>query len=171
MIKHLCFLLSSHSILPGSQKMTQGKKLHKWLADFKPMGTGYESIYYGIIYTRLTMMARSSTWSVTKSSSLEFIKPMPQTDLNFWLSLFVKQHQKPCSGSPPVYQDLSMCHNWSLRIAIVDLPIRLQTNLKHISGNLLRQLGARNKDVVAALQTVLTRVRLCQCDAGYCLSG
>ena len=169
MIKHLCFLLSSHSILPGSQKITQGKKLNKWLADFKPMGTGYESIYYGIIYTRLTW-PEVAHGAVTKSSSLVFIKPAPETDQYFWLSLTVKQHWNPCSGSTPVYQDLSTRHNWSIIKAIVDLPIRLQTNLKHTSGNLLRQLGARNKDVVAVLQTLLTRVRLCQCDAGYCLA-
>ena len=72
---------------------------------------------------------------------------------------------------PPVYQDLSTRHDWSVRKAIVDLPIRLQRNLKRISGNLLRQLGARNKDVVTAMQAILIRVRQCQCDAGYCSSG
>ena len=64
-----------------------------------------------------------------------------------------------------------MRHNWSVRKAIVDLPIRLKRNSKHISGNLLRQLGVQNKDVIAALQALLIRVRLCQCESGYCLSG
>lgn len=47
-----------------------------------------------------------------------------------------------------------------LRKAIVNLPVRLKGNLKYISSNLLSPLGAENKDISAALQTLLTGVRL-----------
>ena len=33
-----------------------------------------------------------------------------------------------------VYQDLSMHHEWPIKKAIVDLPLRLKGNLKHILG-------------------------------------
>ena len=42
-----------------------------------------------------------------------------------------------------MYQDLSTCHDWPVKKAIVDLPIRLKGNLKRISGNSLSLLGAR----------------------------
>ena len=42
------------------------------------------------------------------------------------VSLSAKQPRKPCSRSPPVYQDLSMRHDWSVKNAIVDLPIRIK---------------------------------------------
>ena len=50
-----------------------------------------------------------------------------------WLSPSVKQHQNPCSGPLPVYQDLSMHHDWPVKNAIVDLLIKS----KGITGNLL----------------------------------
>ena len=76
------------------------------------------------------------------------------------VSLSAKQPQKPCSRSPPVYQDLSMCHDWPVKKAIVDLPIRMKGNSKHSSGSLLSLLRAQNKDLGTALQTTLTRVKL-----------
>ena len=48
--------------------------------------------------------------------------------LNFRLSPSAKQRQSPCSGFPPVYQDLSRRHDWLVKKAIVDLPIRLKGN-------------------------------------------
>ena len=58
-------------------------------------------------------------------------------ETEIWLSLSAKQCWNPCSGSPPVYQDLSMHHDWLVKKAIVDLPIRLKGKLEHTSGNLL----------------------------------
>ena len=56
-------------------------------------------------------------------------------------------------------------------IGLLKMPLLIcQSGCRHISGNSLKQLEAQNKDVVAALQALLTGVR-CQCDAGYCLSG
>ena len=49
-----------------------------------------------------------------------------------------------------MYQDLSTCHDWPVKKAIVDLPIRLKGNLKCTFSNLLSLLGARNKDISAA---------------------
>ena len=44
-----------------------------------------------------------------------------------WLSPSAKQCWNPCSGSPPVH--LSTHHDWLVKKAIVDLPIRLKGNL------------------------------------------
>ena len=74
-------------------------------------------------------------------------------ETKLWLSLSVKQHQNTCSGSPPVYQDFSMHHDWPVKKAIVSLPIRMRENLKPSSG--------QNKDLGAASQTSLTEVKLC----------
>ena len=64
-----------------------------------------------------------------------------------------------------MYQDLSKRHDWPVQNAIVNLPIRLKENLKHISGNLLSLLGAQNKYIGAASQTLLTGVSL-RCGIG-----
>ena len=53
----------------------------------------------------------------------------------------------PCSVPPPVYHDLTTCHDRPVKCVIVDLPIRLKGNLKCISGNLLSLLVAQSKDV------------------------
>ena len=59
-----------------------------------------------------------------------------------------------------------MYHDWPVKEAIVNLPIRLRGNLKHISGNALSSLGegrgggGENKDISVASQTLLTGVRL-----------
>ena len=116
-------------------------------------------------------MARSSTWSCYKIVKFAVYQACATDIPKLLVEPVCKTAPKSLLWVPPVYQDLSTCHDWSIRKAIVYLPIRLQRNLKHISANLLRQLGARNKDVIAALQVLLTRVRFCQCDAGYCSSG
>ena len=43
---------------------------------------------------------------------------------------------------------------------MVDLPIRLKGNSKRTSSNSLNVLRAKNKDIVTALQTLLTAVKL-----------
>jgi len=58
-----------------------------------------------------------------------------------------------------VYQDLSTHHDWPVKSTIVDLSIRLKGNLKSISGNSLHLLWAQNKDITAASQKILIRVR------------
>ena len=80
-------------------------------------------------------------------------------------SPIAKQHQKPCSGPPPVYQDLSNRHYWPVQNAVVNFPIRLKGNLKHISGNFLSLLGAQNKYIGSASQALLTGVSL-RCGIG-----
>ena len=65
------------------------------------------------------------------------------------------------SGSPPVYQDLSTRHDWSLaKEASVDLPISLNENSKLTSGNSWNSLQAQSKDLGTASQTSLTGVKL-----------
>ena len=71
-----------------------------------------------------------------------------------------KTAPNPCCGSPPVYQDLSTLHDWPVKNAIVDLPIRVKENSKHSSGNSLSLLRAQNKDLGISSQTILTRVKL-----------
>ena len=94
--------------------------------------------------------------------------PFPQFFPSLWqrriLSLHklsAKQQQNPCSGSPPVYQDLSMYHDWLVKIATVNLPISMKGNSKRTSINLLSPLGAQNIDLSATSQTILTKVKLC----------
>ena len=64
-----------------------------------------------------------------------------------------------CSGSPPVYQDLSTHHDWPVKRAIVDLPIRMKRNSKHVSAKLLHPLGFI--DVTKKLRLLVNYV----CDA------
>ena len=84
----------------------------------------------------------------------------PQMELNFWLSLSVKQRQNSFSGPSTVYQELSMHHNWPVNKAIVNLPIRLRGNSKRIPGNSMSQLRAQGWYLGNELQTLLTEVRL-----------
>ena len=49
-----------------------------------------------------------------------------------------------------MYQDLSTCHDWSVKNAIVNLPIKMKGNSKRSSFNSLSLLGARNEDIGAA---------------------
>ena len=45
--------------------------------------------------------------------------------------------------------------------SIIDLLMRIKGNSKHTPGDSFSQFGAENKDLGAALQTLLTEVRLC----------
>ena len=54
-----------------------------------------------------------------------------------------------------MYQDLSMHHDWSIKNSMVDLPIRLEGNLKHSFGNLLSFWAPQNKDISVALKTLI----------------
>jgi len=72
-----------------------------------------------------------------------------QMELNFWLSLFVKQCQNPCSGvlGPDLCNRiLSMCLDLPVKKAIVNLPIRLKGNSKQISCNLSESDGCPEQE-------------------------
>ena len=58
-----------------------------------------------------------------------------------------------------MYQDLSTCHDWPVKNVIVDLPIKMKGNSKRSSCNSLSPLGVQNKDLVAASQTLITKVK------------
>ena len=55
-----------------------------------------------------------------------------------------------------------MCHDWPVKNAIVNLPIKMKGNWKHTSGKLLSSLKAQNKDISVALQISLTKVKCLQ---------
>ena len=74
------------------------------------------------------------------------------------LSPSAKQRRNPCSGPPPVYQDLRTRNDWPVKKAIVDLPITMKGNSKRTSGNSLNPLEAQNKDLGAS-QTSLIGVK------------
>ena len=57
------------------------------------------------------------------------------SETKLWLSSSAKQRRNPCSGPPPVYQDLSTGHDCSVENTIVNLPVRLKRNSKRISCN------------------------------------
>ena len=61
--------------------------------------------------------------------------------------------------APSLYQDLTMCHHWPVKKAIVDLPIRLKGNSKLRYGKTLSLLGPQSKDLGTALQMLLVSVR------------
>ena len=63
-----------------------------------------------------------------------------------------------------------MCHDWPVKKVIADLPITIKGNSKRSSGNLLSPLGAQDKDIGAASQTLLTKVKLCGPSTQACLS-
>ena len=77
-----------------------------------------------------------------------------------WLSPSAKQRRNSCFGPPPEYQDLSAGHDWPVKKAIVNLPVRLKGNSKRTSGSSLSPLAALCMDFKAAWQTLLTGVRL-----------
>ena len=58
-------------------------------------------------------------------------------------------------------QDLKRRYDWPVKKAIVDLPIGMKENSKCTSSNSLSPAGAQNKDISAALQTLLTELKLC----------
>ena len=53
-----------------------------------------------------------------------------------------------------------MCHDCLVNKAMVNLPIKINGNSKHTSGNLLSPLGAESKDIHTASQMLLTEVYL-----------
>ena len=57
-------------------------------------------------------------------------------------------------------KDLSTCHDWPVKKAIISSPIRMKGNSKRTSGDSLSPLAAQNKDLCAASQTLLTGVKL-----------
>ena len=81
-------------------------------------------------------------------------------ETQLWLSSSTKQQRNPCSGSPPVYLNVSTRHNWTVKNAMVDLPMKLNENSKRSSGNSLSWLGAQDKDISTALQTLLIEIKL-----------
>ena len=84
-------------------------------------------------------------------------------ETKLWLSSSAKQRRSPCSRLPPVYKDLSTRHDWPVKNANVDLPIRMKGNSKRTSDNSFSPFGAQNKNLVTALkvlQTLLTKVYL-----------
>ena len=56
-------------------------------------------------------------------------------------------------------EDLSTFHEWPVKKGKVEIQIRLKGNSKLTSGNSLNPLGAQNKDIEAASQTLLTGIR------------
>ena len=73
------------------------------------------------------------------------------------LSTSAKQRRNPFSRLPPLYQYLSMRHDWPVKKAIVDLPIRLKGKFKtHFRYNSLSPLGVQNKDIGAARESEVT---------------
>ena len=53
-----------------------------------------------------------------------------------------------------------MRHDWLVTNDIVEMPIKMKGNSKRTSSISLSSLGAQNKDLGAALQTLLTEVSL-----------
>ena len=71
-------------------------------------------------------------------------------------------------GLRVVYQDLNTDHGWSVNKAIVNLSSRLKGNSKRIFSDLLSVLGAQNKDMGTALQTLRLKPGLnCVSNTGY----
>ena len=90
-----------------------------------------------------------------------FYSPAYATDeTKLWFAPSAKQYRNSCSGAPPVDPDLSKRYDWPVEKSIVDLAIREKRNFNRISGNSLRPLRAQNKDISAALQTLLTGVKV-----------
>ena len=90
------------------------------------------------------------------------VLPCEQTKQNFVKSVYETAPKSLFCPPPPapVYQDLRKRHDWPLKKAIVDLPIRLKGNSKHTSGNSLSLLGSQKTDLGATSQTLLTEVKL-----------
>ena len=121
---------------------------------------------------RSTMHFLTSFFTGAEKTVFPFPQFFPRQRRNLSLhKLSAKQQQNPCSGSPPVYQDLSTYHDWLVKKATVDLPISMKGNSKRTSINLLSPLGAQNIDLSATSQTLLTKVKLClRCRLSFFLS-
>ena len=78
---------------------------------------------------------------------LNFLCPLAcaTDETKLWLSPSAKQRRNPCSRPPPVYQDLNTRHDWPVKRAIVDLPIRMKGNSKRTSSNSFSPLGRRTR--------------------------
>ena len=79
-------------------------------------------------------------------------------ETKLWLSPFAKQCQNLCFGYPPVYQDLSTCHDWPVKKDLIDLPIRVKENQNALP--IIDSFGAQNKDLTVSLQTSLAEVEV-----------
>ena len=68
-----------------------------------------------------------------------------------------------CSGPQPVYQDLSTRHDWPVKKAVVELPIRLKGNSKRSSHDWLSPLGVQNKESLADVtsRAYITSANVC----------
>ena len=102
-------------------------------------------------------------WSKTllKNSTLHKMQNLVWTEdeSKLWLIPSAKQ-RRGLFWVPPVYPDLSTCHDWPVKNAIVPLPIRMNGNSKRTSGNSLNPLEAQNKDLGTASRTILTEGKL-----------
>ena len=106
-------------------------------------------LYSLITSTEVGWECKLNHWLKNWTASPDSTSLLPDED-KLWLSPSGEQCQNPCSGPPSVYQDLSTRHDWPVKNAIVDLPIRMKGNSKRISGNSLSPLGAQNKDLAAS---------------------
>ena len=79
-------------------------------------------------------------------------------ETKLWFSPSAKQRRNLCFWPSPVYQDLRRHHDQPVKNAIVNFPIRMKGNSKLTSSNSLSPLGAQNKDLGTASQTLLTEV-------------
>ena len=61
------------------------------------------------------------------------------------------KHWNPCSGAPPVYWHLSTRHDWPVKNAIFNLPIKMKGNSKGTSGNSLSHYVGRSWTRISAL--------------------
>ena len=93
-----------------------------------------------------------------------FIRYLPQTQtkLKPWLISFAKRHQNPCPFWAPVCVPGFKYAPW---LAGYKCHCQFASQVegkfkKRISGNLLNPLGAQNKDIGTASQTLLTEVKL-----------
>ena len=96
-------------------------------------------------------------FSFDLGSVFTWLYPSPahaQTERNFQYSICETAPKllfwaPTCISGYEVVQD----HNWPVQKAIVNLPIRLEGNSKHISSNLLSPLGSQNKDLIGLLHS------------------
>ena len=82
-------------------------------------------------------------------------------EIKLWLCPSARQHRNPCFGPPSVYQDLSTRCDWLFKkpLSICQSGWRKIRNPLQF-GNSLSPLRTQNKDLGAALQTLLTEVKL-----------
>ena len=59
-----------------------------------------------------------------------------------------------------MYQDLSTHHNWPVKKAVVNLPVRFKKIRNELPLIIVESIGGQNKDIGTTLQILLTRVRL-----------